>query len=119
MQTIKMDNATKRFYQGAASANDVLKAHEGVDFPDHETRVRLFWFYVGALAGGEHGCQTEPDFSNFILGANARAPQPPDSDHEDDDETLGSCGCVDYHMADCPTRTAAYSPDPYDSPHGL
>lgn len=22
----------------------------------------------------------------------------------DDDETLGSCGCTDYHMADCPTR---------------
>lgn len=20
-------------------------------------------------------------------------------------ETLGSCGCVDYHMADCPLRT--------------
>lgn len=22
-----------------------------------------------------------------------------------DDETLGPCGCVDYHMSDCPTRT--------------
>lgn len=20
-------------------------------------------------------------------------------------DALGSCGCVDYHMADCPTRT--------------
>ena len=23
-------------------------------------------------------------------------------------ETLGPCGCVDYHMADCPTRTSVY-----------
>lgn len=23
----------------------------------------------------------------------------------EDDETLGPCGCTDYHMADCPTRT--------------
>jgi len=22
-----------------------------------------------------------------------------------DNESLGSCGCTDYHMADCPTRT--------------
>jgi len=22
-----------------------------------------------------------------------------------DDETLGPCGCTDYHMSDCPTRT--------------
>lgn len=22
-----------------------------------------------------------------------------------DDDTLGPCGCTDYHMADCPTRT--------------
>ena len=21
------------------------------------------------------------------------------------DHTLGACGCTDYHMADCPTRT--------------
>lgn len=25
---------------------------------------------------------------------------------EIDDETLGPCGCVDYHVADCPLRTA-------------
>lgn len=23
----------------------------------------------------------------------------------DEDETLGACGCTDYHMADCSTRT--------------
>lgn len=26
----------------------------------------------------------------------------------DDDETLGPCGCVDYHTADCPTRTGSH-----------
>jgi hypothetical protein len=28
-------------------------------------------------------------------------------------ESLGSCGCTDYHMADCPTRTG-YSDSYYD-----
>ena len=23
----------------------------------------------------------------------------------EDDDTLGPCGCTDYHMSDCPTRT--------------
>lgn len=33
-----------------------------------------------------------------------------------DAEALGSCGCTDYHMADCPIRTAAGDddPEPYD-----
>ena len=25
-----------------------------------------------------------------------------------DSESLGPCGCTDYHMADCPTRTGSY-----------
>jgi len=25
--------------------------------------------------------------------------------HRRDPDALGSCGCTDYHMADCPTRT--------------
>lgn len=24
---------------------------------------------------------------------------------EEVDDTLGPCGCTDYHLADCPTRT--------------
>lgn len=29
-----------------------------------------------------------------------------DADHDADfRETLGNCGCTDYHMADCPLRT--------------
>ena len=36
----------------------------------------------------------------------------------DDDGVLGSCGCVDYHYADCPTRQPViddYEDDPYDN----
>lgn len=29
-------------------------------------------------------------------------------DDEEDDGTLGPCGCVDYHVADCPTRTGSH-----------
>ena len=35
-----------------------------------------------------------------------------------DSEALGSCGCVDYHMADCPLMTSRrdfpYDSDAYD-----
>jgi hypothetical protein len=30
--------------------------------------------------------------------------EPPEPD------TLGPCGCVDYHVADCPTLTERYAP---------
>jgi len=30
---------------------------------------------------------------------------------EDDDDTLGACGCRDYHAADCPTRTGGSGMD--------
>lgn len=75
MATIEMDARTKRFYQGAAAATKVVEAHAEVDFPDHEVRVAMFWFYVGALAGGEYGCTESEDFEPFVLGANTRAPR--------------------------------------------
>lgn len=73
--TIPMEGATKRFYQGVASASEVIEAHAGSEFPDDQARVALFWFYVGAMAAGEHGCETAEDFTPFILGAQTRAPQ--------------------------------------------
>ena len=30
-------------------------------------------------------------------------------DTDDDDGSLGPCGCVDYHYADCPLRTGVNS----------
>ncbi len=32
-------------------------------------------------------------------------PEDEDKPWAPDEWKLGSCGCVDYHMADCPTRT--------------
>lgn len=74
--TIELDSNSQRFYQGAATASEVLEAHAATDFPDEDTRIRLFWFYVGAMAVAEHGCTSQADFSHFILGAATRAPQP-------------------------------------------
>jgi len=37
-----------------------------------------------------------------------------------DDDTLGPCGCTDYHMADCNLITDRFSydepPEPFDGP---
>ena len=40
-----------------------------------------------------------------------------DLDEDEDEDTLGPCGCVDYHYADCDTRTGAisYDDDPYEN----
>ena len=37
---------------------------------------------------------------------------------EPDDDVLGPCGCTDYHMNDCPTRTGGTSIDLLDDPWG-
>lgn len=38
-----------------------------------------------------------------------------DSSEPEQDESLGPCGCTDYHMADCPTRTDSFRPyEPFD-----
>ncbi len=73
--TIPVDDATRRFYQGVAAGNRVREEHDSIPFPDHESRVRFYWFYCGALAAGEYGCQESDEFSNFVLGAATRAPQ--------------------------------------------
>lgn len=82
--TVQMDGPTQRFYQGAAAANRVIDEHAAVEFPDHEARVAMFWFYVGALAAGEYECTTSEDFGSFVRGANTRAPQAdtPQADEE-------------------------------------
>lgn len=79
-KTIPMSESTKRFYQGVATASEVLKAHEDTEFPDHQTRLSYFFFYAGAMAVDEHHCHTSEDFSNFLLGLATRVPQPPEED---------------------------------------
>lgn len=84
MPTIEMSDSTKRFYQGVASASEVIEAHKDVDFPDFQTRDRMFWFYVGVMAAGEHGCRTESELTNFVRGAALRAPSEDDDTTEED-----------------------------------
>jgi hypothetical protein len=84
MATIEMSDATKRFYQGVASATEVQEAHKDVPFPDFQTRDRMFWFYVGVMAAGEHGCRTETDLTNFVQGVATRAPSEGDDATEED-----------------------------------
>jgi hypothetical protein len=73
--TIQLDERTQRFYQGVAAGSQVREAHEEIEWPDYEIQVRMFWFYVGALATGEHGCESNEDFNGFLLGAKTREPQ--------------------------------------------
>lgn len=83
-RTIKLDEKSQRFYQGVAAGSQVRDEHEGVEFPTFQAQRDLYWFYVGAIAAGEHGCTTADDFTGFALGANTRAPQAPrDEDDED------------------------------------
>lgn len=77
---VPMSDSTKRFYQGVASADEVRTAHADLEFPDFDTRIRVFWFYVGVLAGGKHGCESEEDFTNFVSGAATRAPRDDEED---------------------------------------
>lgn len=78
--SIELDSKSQRFYQGAAAAARVEAEHAEVEFPDHEAKVAMFWFYVGALAAGEFECSTQEDFTGFVLGADTRRPQPDDDD---------------------------------------
>lgn len=72
-ETIEMDNTTKRFYQGVAAAAKVSVAHDEIEFPDRDTQVAYFWFYVGVFAGNQ-GCTTQDDFVPFLNGASVRQP---------------------------------------------
>lgn len=69
-----------------------------------------------AYAVTSTGRQSRHPFANFPHADAARrwveshpdtrvrfVPALPDVPAED--ETLGACGCTDYHLADCPTRT--------------
>jgi hypothetical protein len=88
--TIELDNKTQRFYQGAAAGAKVQTEHAEVKWPDHAVRVQTYWFYVGALAVGEHGCKTSEDFTHFLLGAATRAPR----DESDPCDEHGETGCT-------------------------
>ena len=73
--TIHLDGRTLRFFQGVSAGQRVRDAHEAVTVGKPvQTRRDLFWFYVGALAGGEFGCTEADEFAQIIAGASTRAP---------------------------------------------
>jgi hypothetical protein len=59
-------------------------------------RVPRVPFASMPTAAARRYVERHPDYRLLFV------PPIPDDDHDD---TLGPCGCVDYHMADCPTRT--------------
>lgn len=67
---------------GVAAGIEVTTAHADTEFPDHQARVKFFWFYVGALAGQRAAKEDWQDLSQFMLGAALRQPQEPDLDEE-------------------------------------
>lgn len=73
--TIPLHYSTKRFMQGVTAAQKVRDAHKDQDFPNHQARLALFWFYVGAIAVDEYGITEQEDFCHFVFGAATRAPQ--------------------------------------------
>lgn len=73
--TIPLSARTQRFYQGVTTGQKVLDALAELPFPDHESRLALFYFYAGALAVADHECSANEDFEPFLLGLGTRAPQ--------------------------------------------
>ena len=74
MTTIPMEGQTKIFYQGVSAGAKVSEAHAELDI-DHETRVKLYWFYVGLLAAGEYKLgEKQEDIGVFVQGASLRVP---------------------------------------------
>lgn len=49
-----------------------------------------------------------PELRNTQLARTIAAGYSVDYCDEVPETTLGACGCVDYHMADCPTRTGSH-----------
>lgn len=76
--TIQLDPHTVKFHQGAAAASRVIEAHSDTEFPTFGSRLSAFWFYVGALAAGEYGCESSDEFGAFMLGAATRKPEEPE-----------------------------------------
>lgn len=54
---------------------------------------------------------------DYPPGVTGNEPEITGEENDDYDDTLGPCGCVDYHYADCPLRDytqGSYYDEPYD-----
>lgn len=77
--TIQIPPESAPWYWGVAAGSKVREAWEPTfqeQEADDATRSRIYWFYVGLLAGSEHGMTGESSVDLFLSGASTRAPQP-------------------------------------------
>lgn len=74
--TIHLGKDTITMAKGSAAGRRVNEAHKNSPFPDHDTRLAYYWFYVGGLAV-EDGLKEPDEFGLFILGAQTAAPERP------------------------------------------
>lgn len=88
---------------------DTATLFDRVEASRTETVNRIIDLLKGATPDYDSVDQVLDDFAfnvrfeTIYLYENLRNEQA-DEDDEDDEFSLGSCGCTDYHMADCPTR---------------
>lgn len=71
---IRLGSGTVLMAKGTQAGRKVIEAHENSPFPDFDTRLKMFWFYVGALAAGEYRITESEEFGAFIMGAAIVAP---------------------------------------------
>ena len=90
-----------------ASNSTALKANEGMWTPtlDNESDEHGTMNFAHDVEHPVERINLTPCIceSNHV---STECPAHPTCQGEHEDDTLGPCGCVDYHMADCPTRTS-------------
>ena len=77
--TITIEGEGARFYQGVATGAEIAAKWEEVfeeQNVDLETRLKVFWFYVGMAAVIDHGLSGTDDLTTYLTGAALRAPDP-------------------------------------------
>ena len=82
-RTITIPPEGAPFYWGVAAGSKIRDAHDPVHDlagSDAATRSRMFWFYAGAVAAGDHGIDGSDDeqLALFLAGAATRAPSESD-----------------------------------------
>ena len=95
---------------------------------DHPSPYEGKWFLTEVVGTNDHIVITDTEDqvivgpctlcgqgeSGYMQGHTFAVLSDQPNDDDQGSESLGSCGCTDYHMADCPTRTGNYERDPMD-----
>jgi hypothetical protein len=107
--TIPMDRPTQLFYKGVSAAGKVSESFEGFPKPATADAVNAWWFYVGIIAGKEHGIHEEDDVVAFLRGAKLNAPHvPTEAELEEQYEDNAIDTIIDEIKAAFSTAVAAY-----------